>query len=937
MIGRIPTPWRSRNWLLLLIPVLIMGTSAVVTAADAAVSSHSPVGRIDVVAQLGNGIRVAGWAIDPDTHAPIRVEAQLDGRATRVVADIARPDVATAHPGFGAQHGFDTRLAAPAGTRTVCVYALNAGAGASVALGCRTITVNFSPFGAITAVTPSPGGFTATGWAIDHDQPRPALAVALTVDASRIPATANLPRADVAARYPSAGAAHGFSIVGHANEGVRRICVVASNIGLGADAQIACVTVTLNSSPVGAVTAVMQIPGGFRAQGWATDPDTAAPVTVTVLADGKVMGSTIAARVASTHTGHVFDVTYLLGAVVIPPGTHNICASGVNLGAFGHTREFGCKAVTLNYNPAAAITSIKQLSPGYQVSGWVRDPDRSGPAHVLITTDGVPAADVIANRVGATQTGHNFVINLPAGNGQHQVCAVAVNMAYGNADSAASCVTVTLNFNPSGALDKLMRIAGSKDIRVIGWAVDPDSTKPTPVRVSIDGLVVGTPIAASPRADVAATHPGFGPAHGLSALFPTTPAEHRICASAVNVLGGTGDTALGCRIIIAVHPVVPSAPRTVVARGGYGSATITWAAPASDGGAPWTSFTVLTAGHSVTVGAGARTATIAGLASGGRYAFSVVATNVAGRSAPGRAAVVTTASSPPPQTTPAPISTSRYTRNIIGSSSAMLSQMRAEGVSDARANVSGHSYIVLLDIGGQASGGVVLSAGVRFVSYGDLVRTMNAYVDGYASTQRPNAPVTIALGTNNDMDVSAASGAVWARSVVNPVASHAAVHPGMKIAGANDFEPGFRGTYAQSKAWLLGYLGASGAPFVFNGSADGCAWTATARGCNNGWTMSGLYYLSGGAAPTRIVNLPQIYNNTMAAQWKYISLTGVGQRQPKINFGGALTEWTACAQAGGCGSLTGRNAWIQMWNQLQSHPSLRITSLPFSTDLRIDR
>jgi len=159
----------------------------------------------------------------------------------------------------------------------------------------------------------------------------------------------------------------------------------------------------------------------------------------------------------------------------------------------------------------------------------------------------------------------------------------------------------------------------------------------------------------------------------------------------------------------------------------------------------------------------------------------------------------------------------------------------------------------------------------------------------------------------------------------------------MRIAGANDIEPGFRGTYTQSKAWLAGYLGATSARFVFNGSADGCAWTVTNRGCNNGWTMAGLYYLSAGAGPTRIVNLPQIYNNTMAAQWKYISLTGIATQRPRINFGGVLTEFTACAQAGGCGSLTGNSAWTQLWNQLQSARALRIGSLPYSTDLRIDR
>ena len=50
----------------------------------------------------------------------------------------------------------------------------------------------------------------------------------------------------------------------------------------------------------------------------------------------------------------------------------------------------------------------------------------------------------------------------------------------------------------------------------------------------------------------------------------------------------------------------------------------------------------------------------------------------------------------------------------------------------------------------------MLSATTRFVAYSDLVRDIQSYIDGYHSAQRGTAPVTIAIGTNNDMDVNAA-------------------------------------------------------------------------------------------------------------------------------------------------------------------------------------
>jgi hypothetical protein len=366
---------------------------------------------------------------------------------------------------------------------------------------------------------------------------------------------------------------------------------------------------------------------------------------------------------------------------------------------------------------------------------------------------------------------------------------------------------------------------------------------------------------------------------------------------------------------------------------------VSWTAPSSDGGAPWSKFVITASpgGASTTTGPSSLTATVTGLSPSTTYTFTVVAVNIVGASPATKSPAVTTQATPPPQTSPAPISTSRYIRNISGATSTDLSTMNAEGQADANANPSGHAYLILLDIGGQdqVGGGVLLSATTRFVSYGNLVKDLDAYVDGYHAKQKPSAPIVIAFGTNNDVDVSSSSGVTWATSVVNQVRAHAQSYIGITIAGADDMEPGFSATVTQTRSWLSGYLGATSAPFVFNGSADGCSWTTTGAGCNNGWRMSDLYWLSAGASPTRMINLPQIYNNTMAAQWKYLSLTGIVQSSPPIHFGGPLTEWTACTQSP-CFSLTGNEAWTQLWGQLRSDSRTSVSSLPYSTDLRID-
>jgi hypothetical protein len=205
-----------------------------------------PIGSLDpVVAGLAQ-LRIRGWLIDPDTAASGRVVLYVDGGALNVPADIARPDVAGAHPGYGSAHGFDLRLTVPPGRHTVCAYGLNqAGPGGTTRLGCRSALVSGSPAGHLDSVTVTGHAVLATGWAIDPDTTA-ATRVAVYVDAGGLTAAAGLARPDLVAVYPHFGAEHGFAVTVPASPGTHRVCGYAINTaGTGLNQSIGCRTVTV--------------------------------------------------------------------------------------------------------------------------------------------------------------------------------------------------------------------------------------------------------------------------------------------------------------------------------------------------------------------------------------------------------------------------------------------------------------------------------------------------------------------------------------------------------------------------------------------------------------------------------------------------------------------------------------------------------------------
>lgn len=120
--------------------------------------------------------------------------------------------------------------------------------------------------------------------------------------------------------------------------------------------------------------------------------------------------------------------------------------------------------------------------------------------------------------------------------------------------------------------------------------------------------------------------------------------------SATNAIGTSAASAPST----AVTPSGPPDPPTdVSALASNGQATVSWTAPASDGGSPITSYNVTSTPGSLTatVGGSTLSAVVTGLSNGTPYTFVVGASNAAGASAPSVPSATTTPKGPPPAPT----------------------------------------------------------------------------------------------------------------------------------------------------------------------------------------------------------------------------------------------------------------------------------------------
>ncbi|MFN3950243.1 hypothetical protein [Microbacterium sp.] len=524
-----------------------------------------PFGSVDAIEAYPGGIRVRGWAVDPDTSAPIAVRATLASAITTLTADGDRPDVAAAYPGSGAAHGFDARIPAPSGgSGQVCLYAVNTGRGSDTTLGCRDMPFyTGSPVGAIDSVKVSSGSVTVAGWALDPDTAS-SIAVHAYVDGVGSVLTAARARTDLASHYPVHGTAHGYSATLKVPRDAKQICLYAINAGPGGNTTLGCRSIMtpaaqdIGRAPMGYIDSFDVVGTTARVTGWALDPDTRSPIAVHVYvgAAGRAISAggvrdDIAAAYPAYGSRHGFSTV-----VDLPPGNTPVCLYAINTA--GENTTLGCRTVTGSDQgraPIGALDAVTVSGRTAVVAGWAIDPDTVRPISVRISVEGkvttVTAQSSrpdVAAAYPAYGVSHGFSRKVDIPIGPSRVCATAINTDGSNTELGCRDIsTRDEGKTPIGSVDEVSVSGTTATIR--GWAIDPDTRRPIPVHVYIRGAATVLTANGS-RPDVAKVYPLYGAAHGFRTTLQVPAGTSQLCIYAINTSGD--NPLLGCRTVTGV-------------------------------------------------------------------------------------------------------------------------------------------------------------------------------------------------------------------------------------------------------------------------------------------------------------------------------------------------------------------------------------------------
>jgi predicted RNA-binding protein with TRAM domain len=319
----------------------------------------------------------------------------------------------------------------------------------------------------------------------------------------------------------------------------------------------------------------------------------------------------------------------------------------------------------------------------------------------------------------------------------------------------------------------------------------------------------------------------------------------------IKAVNAIGSSAASTEVWAIPAGTVPGAPTGVTATVGFGSVTVTWAAPSDVGGSAIIRYTVATAdstapgrgGQTCTWTTGPLTCTVTGLTNGDSYTFTVTATNTVGTSV---ASSVSNAVVPGLSVPSAPTGLAA----TPGNHKVVLSWVAPP---NGGAAIIGYNLYEGTSAGGEnysapVNGGVLISgitATVTGLTNGDTyyftVKAVNDVGSSVASNEAWAIPAQTAAGAPQNVDATAGINGSVAVSWVTPLNSGGSIITGYVVTP-------YIGTTVQGSV-------------VFHTTATTETLTGLSPGRSYSFTVAAINASGNGAssAPSNVVTVPRAY------------------------------------------------------------------------------
>ena len=669
-----PTTLVANTWYRIEFAISISGTAATINAAYYPGDSTTPVDPVYTTTSGNTGTaNITQVSVGDASGATWAGTASFDDIATRVNTTTyigpslvpGAPQSVTATPGSGQA---SVSWAAPAsnGSSPITGYTVTSSPGGLTATttGATTATVTGLTNGTAYTFSVTATSLIGTGSASSASSAvTPATAPGAPTSAS---ATAGNAQASVSWTAPSStggSAITGYTVTsspgaftasttgatsvtvsGLSNGTAYTFTVTASNaIGTGS-ASSASASVTPLAVP-GAPTAVSGSPGDGQASVSWTAPASNGGSAITGYTVTSSPGSFTATTTGATSatvtgltdgTGYTFTVT-----------ATNVVGTGSASAASGTVTPIGA----LVANSAEGGTNGTTVTTANSGSG-------SGDAFTQVTR-GTGAALTFATSA-ATHGSLGYSITGASGTATFvgwntlNTGSVAVRFYYNPGSTLPSTTLRLLDVRNSTAGAARVLVSSSNQLIVQNFANSTVKTFPTTLvantwyriefAISISGTAATINAAYYPGDSTTPVDPVYTTTSGNTGTANITQVSVGDASGAT--WAGTAsfdDIATRVNTTTYIGPsLVPGAPQSVTATPGSGQASVSWAAPASNGSSPITGYTVTSSPGGLTATTtGATTATVTGLFNQQNYTFTVTASNTAGTSAGTTSATIT--------------------------------------------------------------------------------------------------------------------------------------------------------------------------------------------------------------------------------------------------------------------------------------------------------